>query len=512
MNSAKKLLQFNFDADDFTRCALKPIEIPSERFAVLKKIMKDHDGKGPEAPNHETLREIYHLFIGTSPSRLSTEFDSLRRIRHLAWVLTYSEAEFPCIVDTSRLQEALQLIENRFRISTLRAVFEALLEAWDSPNASMLRAFVSKHLKDYNGKQEFFQKLRTNIAWYCEENSATQLATALLRSKKKLSDVWSFLDLRDYMNTYPYFGSVAMAYVSISSPRDKAFVENVVEFVKKYKNDTKNRAILSNLIEQLGNDASEDLRQPIQSYVLQKWGDPRLAGSNWREVSNEARQIFTRWITKEDLRFFFDAVARACDDQNFEYRREFWLAYLEHINFCRPVLRRNAESLFRHDPQTLQYYRDRRPATLRGGNRDQHAFIIQMRSYTFVEFSTAGACYVYHNVDLPFELGRSEYHMNELRNQDWAVHRVIHQNSENYYWQKNFTDWIKNEIGIEPLRSYRLDSEDEVDNGQKLEDADKIRINCPNERCRQQLRIPVTEGRLKITCPRCQTTFQYQIG
>ena len=191
----------------------------------------------------------------------------------------------------------------------------------------------------------------------------------------------------------------------------------------------------------------------------------------WRGVSEEAKQISTRWITKEDLRFFFDAIAKACDDDKFTYRKVFWLAYLEHISFCRPVLRRDAEYLFRHNPQTLQYYRERQPATLTGGNNNQHAFIIQMGNHTFVEFSTAAACYAYHNADLPFQLGNSEYHMTELRDQLWAEHRVIHYNSENYYWQVNFASWINDEIGIEPVRSYRL------------EDIDKIRMRLRLNRC-----------------------------
>ncbi len=212
-------------------------------------------------------------------------------------------------------------------------------------------------------------------------------------------------------------------------------------------------------IEKLGIDASESLRQPVQSYALQKWQDPRIAGADvrWCNVSDEARRIFMQWITKEDLRFFFDVVAKACGDPKFAYRKAFWLAYLEHIAFCRPVLRREAEYLFGNDPQALQYYRNRRPAILRGGNRDQHAFIIQMADYTFVEFSTAGACYVYSKDNLPFELGDTEYHMEELRSPLWAKSRVIHKSSERYSWQEEFASWLADEIDTQPLRSYRLD-------------------------------------------------------
>ncbi|MBP7653760.1 hypothetical protein KA977_10075 [Candidatus Dependentiae bacterium] len=36
----------------------------------------------------------------------------------------------------------------------------------------------------------------------------------------------------------------------------------------------------------------------------------------------------------------------------------------------------------------------------------------------------------------------------------------------------------------------------------------KITIDCPV--CRQKLRIPLTKGKLKITCPRCAAIFFYE--
>ena len=509
MNSTKKLLQFEFNADSFARRAPQLTAIPSERFAVLKKIIKDHEGKEYDMPNQEDLRQIYQLFMSAPLNRLSSEFASLRRTRQLAWVLTYTENGLPRIVDTPRLRDALQLVEKRFRISAVLGIFDALMKAWDTPNAGMLRVFLKKHLTHYTGSRKFVQKLKAHMTWYCAENGMTQLATHLLRSRKKLSDVWTYLELPDYMHGYSYFGAVATAYTSLNNRFDQKTVADIVDFVKKHNNDKTSRTVLSKLIEKLGIDAPEVSRQSVQSYALQEWQDPRIAGGDvrWRDISDEARQIFTRWITKEDLRFFFDVVAKACGDSKFEYRKAFWLAYLEHISFCRPVLRKDAEYLFRYDEQALEYYQNRRPATLKGGTKDQHAFIIQMYDFTFVEFSTAGACYVYYNydiddnLDLPFELGNVEYNMNELRSWESAIHRVIHSRSSQYYWQNNFASWLEDEIGIETSRSY-----------QDKEGSSESRIDCPNEECKQTLRIrQATKGWLRITCPKCRTIFRYEV-
>ena len=459
MNSARELLQFDFDADEFVRRAPKPTAIPPEIVADLERIERKHNRMCDIPEREEDQCEIYHLFFNAiRTGRLRAEFDSLRRIRRLAWGLTYSEENLPRIVDTPNLHDALQLIDDRFRISMLLGVFDALLKAWDAWGASLLRAFVSRHLATYDGHRRFVQNLQANLAWYCEENGATQLAMNLLRTPMKISDVWSYLNLPDYTHDYRYFGAVAEAYVTPNRLLDRESVADIVTFVKTHRDDKTSRAIVSRIIERLGMGASEDLRQPVQSYVFREWQDPRLAGGDvrWREVSDEAKRIFTKWITEEDLRFFFDIVAQACNDRKFAYRKAFWLAYFEHISFCRPVLGRNVHRLLRNNPQALQYYRERQPATLTGGKSDQHAFIIQMGDHTFVEFSTAAACYVYDDASRPFELGDSEYHVNELRNQSLAKHRVNHIGSERYYWQKKFASWIRSELGIKPLRSYRL--------------------------------------------------------
>jgi hypothetical protein len=463
VNSARELLQFNFNASTFARRALQPTQILQQTLDTLEDIIQRHGDTEHEPANREDLRQIYRLFIDAHLTRrLHAEFDSLRRTRQLAWALTYSEDGLPRIVDTSQLNDALRLIENRFSVSALLGVFDAVLQAWDTLNAERLRVFVRRHLTNYEGRRTFVQKLKANMRWYCEENSTTQLAMTLLRSQEKLSEVWKYLELPDYTHSYPYFGAVAEAYIALHRSVNRETLEDIIEFVEQHNNDKTSRSVLSKLIEQLGYEAAEHLRQPLQSYVLREWGDSRITGgaARWRGVSDEAKQIFTRWITREDLRFFFDVVARACNDQKFAYRQAFWLAYLEHISFCRPVLRRNARDLFRNDPQILEYYRERRPATLTGGDSSHHAFIIQMGNHTFVEFSTAAACYIYNNANLPFQLGDPEYDMTELRDQLWADHRVIHHNSENYYWQANFASWINSELEIKPVRSYRLENSD----------------------------------------------------
>ena len=81
--------------------------------------------------------------------------------------------------------------------------------------AGLLRAFVRRHLADYDGRRRFVLNLRDNLPWYCEENGATRVAMSLIREQKKLSKVWSHLNLPDHTHRYRYFGAVAEAYVAL---------------------------------------------------------------------------------------------------------------------------------------------------------------------------------------------------------------------------------------------------------------------------------------------------------
>ena len=460
MNPTKNLLRFGFKDSSLVRRAFEFSNSQpklNELIEKLKKIENLHHSGMRKSTNTEDIRQIYRHFIQASKTgTLRTDFIKPSSIRKLAWALTYAENQSPydqSIVDNAgRLKKALELIETHYSINALLGVYDALLKVWDSKNAGMLRTFVRKQLTNYNGRRRFIKKLKLNSAWYCNEDGARQLAGSLHRNQENIADIWTYLELPDHMHGYRYFSNVAEAYVTLNNRLGRPFVEDIVRFVEVNHDDKSSRYILTKLIEKLGSDASVNHRQPVQSFGLREWQDPRISGSEirWRDVSENAQRIFTQWITAEDLRLFFDVVAKACADEKFAYRKEFWMAYLEHITFCRPVLRNDVENIIRSDRQILEYYKTRRPATLKGSAPDQHAFIIQMKNYTFVEFSTAGACYVYSDNSRPFGLGDSEYFMTRLRNSRQAAHRLIHSNSEGYYWQSQFEDWIRWHLRIAP--------------------------------------------------------------
>ncbi len=462
MNEAKKLLQFGFKTEKFCRTAFK-VEDGQLRLAKLSEslmeIEKKHSMGTPIGLRPEDIQLVYRRFIQTSNTgAFHRTFSDKKTARKLAWALTYSEKHAPydqsIASHEGRLVNALGVIRVHCNERALFGVFNALLQEWHVRTAGLIRAFLRTQLGKYVGRRKSILKLKASTAWYCDQKGATQLALSLHRDMKKLAEIWTYLELPSHMNSYSYFGFVAEAYVAINRNLGRSFLEDIVQFIKIHNDDKRARTILARLIEILGIEASEHLRQPVQTFALQSWQDPRITGAaiRWRGISDNAVTIFKHWITKDDLRFFFDLVAKACDDDKFQHRKDFWMTYLSHIVFCRPVLRSDVERILGKDPEALQYTQTRRPAKLKGGTQDQHAFIIQMQEHTFVEFSTAGACYVYRDGNRPFPMDAKEYRMDLLRNREKALHRVIHSSSKGrpWAWQERFSAWIYQNLGVRP--------------------------------------------------------------
>lgn len=75
------------------------------------------------------------------------------------------------------------------------------------------------------------------------------------------------------------------------------------------------------------NDAPPDgIRAGLVEKLVEKHGDPRLrSGGTWARVASGCMRAMHRWLTREDMRFFADAVDSIQKDPMWSQRRDFWL-------------------------------------------------------------------------------------------------------------------------------------------------------------------------------------------
>lgn len=121
-------------------------------------------------------------------------------------------------------------------------------------------------------------------------------------------------------------------------------------------------------------------------------GDPRLPQQEapWSHLSQEARQRVVHWLSREDMRFFFDRVLPESKDQ--EERKTFWMRYTPRVLRSRPLLNA-ADSQRLHDLlQQIPMYTRHFGAVVAVAS----AFLIDFGPLVVVQVNALSeGCYVY---------------------------------------------------------------------------------------------------------------------
>lgn len=196
---------------------------------------------------------------------------------------------------------------------------------------------------------------------------------------------------------------------------------------------------------------SGEVRNRLQRFFLKHLGDPRWPGERvrWTGVSEEARRIITRWLAREDITVFFEILSRAVDHRTWEYRREFWTAYLPHIDATWVVLSPDVEAVI--GPQVRERIASGACGEFTGSNQRRSMLAIEMKGWVFVEWTHAGSCRGWPKQEFPLVLGEKTYRISQVTGilPTYRV-RVKHHGSENYRWQAQFSEWLHRNLGLPP--------------------------------------------------------------
>lgn len=176
-------------------------------------------------------------------------------------------------------------------------------------------------------------------------------------------------------------------------------------------------------------------------------GNPRFGNSrfNWNTVSQKTKDIFSQWLSTEDLEIFFKIVNATASDKQWKYREKFWRAYLPNIIKTKIFLGNDAKRLAAQIKSKV----DLRHGTLRGSTANQSVFVFQIGRHIFSEWSHNGKLRV-HEVEATFNLFDTAEALFEndsisrdvlVRNfiAEWTHYPHEGQNS----WQGKVRDWMR---------------------------------------------------------------------
>jgi hypothetical protein len=249
--------------------------------------------------------------------------------------------------------------------------------------------FTVKELFRYSGKDRTIAKWKEGSKILLENNAAASFAEKELVSDlndiKIAADLWAINEDSAFMRF-----AVVNAFEQILGKIRITAVKNYI-FHKLLNWDGWRinidgfRHMISKLI--LAPEATtyhDELRSKILNHPM--LGDPRLPANRnkWLNMKEEAKKQFIAWLSKEDIKFFFDNILKGHDPHG---RRDFWLKYVDSMLQSRPFL--SEATAF-----PLKSNRDINFGNLSGG-QNKAAFVLDFGPLIAVEFSEIGYAYLY---------------------------------------------------------------------------------------------------------------------
>ena len=178
-----------------------------------------------------------------------------------------------------------------------------------------------------------------------------------------------------------------------------------------------------------------------------RFGDGRI---KWKEVSPKSKDIFSHWLSAEDLEIFFEIVNATAQDKQWKYREKFWRAYLPRIVKTKIFLGYDAKRL----AAQIKGKVDLKNGDLRGATANQSVFVFQIGRYIFSEWSHNGKLRV-HEVEATlnlFDTAEDFFEKGTISRDvlvENSIAQWIHSSPKTYSWQGNVSGWLREKCGID---------------------------------------------------------------
>lgn len=372
----------------------------------------------------------------------------------LPWLLFHGKAPQPATW-FGFIEAAIEDFRKQQRWSRLNVWIHVYLRHYDAGGepTKKLAQFIQHSLAQYVGAQPRLINWKNRMLFLFTSNGVKNTLSWLLDSDLSTDDALAGLGFEGELAFSPFITDLLDHAIIKCSQDPPDGMNRIVDLLEvpsgrgpKPRDLRKVKNAASILIKTAAQKPSVPIDKTLYPVFLRHLTDPRLPGgrTRWADVAPESVKLFTQWLAREDLTFFFSLVDRTAKDSHWQDRRVFWESYLKHIEMTWVVLGTQARRLVvgTHLEATLN---DRRYGRLSKARHDQSVFLIQMGGHVFVEWSHDGASRMWKQQEAPFDFGSREYEGPDLRAPNF-VERFTHQGN----WQPRVITSIYRHTGLQP--------------------------------------------------------------
>lgn len=353
-------------------------------------------------------------------------------------------------------------------------------ESDEIENSDGLRNLLQDKIRNYNGRSSRVKTWKENADLLFKNNAEESIGKKILERSLTIDEFLKSLRLSTELRDSQFSIRIIKQMVDIVADRFPRFIRQAIKNLKIKRPDGNiekrskelARYAASNILKAAGYDCTKKRKDLIRDELIQHLGDPRAGSnrSNWSGVDEESKKVFKQWLSQRDIEFFFEVVSetenKIAKNTHWRYRKKFWEAYLPYIENTWVVMGSRAEkmakSLFtKQDINKLNY------GKLRGANSRQSVFFMRIQGYDIGEYSHSGKTRIWKSNESRLDFRRKSIHVDKFRKHDnynnpnaqnVSIKQFRHYNSHQYSWQSNIASWFNRKIGIEPIKSYRLNS------------------------------------------------------
>lgn len=337
------------------------------------------------------------------------------------------------------------------RSRAIRGLMASYHETWlkdSAPLASILRS----RLSSMDRVRGVVERWVYHVDELVGAGAAARFGAACLTSRLSVSKRLSDFGLTA-VSRFARAAATELVESAIEARGDDATFEFLVQRVFPHDNAVLSAAVWGKAFDSLVQDtkraSSDDARQRLIDLALQTRGlpDPRIQTAEWQNVPQRTRDRVMQWLSKDDLRFFFNLIMQGQSDVQGRY--PFWLKYAGRALRARLVV--GDADVARLATQLEAFrQRGRSYARMKGagsGNANASAFIMDFGPVTIVEFSRPNSsCFVYKNDDTGgyIDLLHSHFAWSQLKNTKAGAY-YPHSSG----WENRFRNWLAG-YGVRP--------------------------------------------------------------
>lgn len=194
-----------------------------------------------------------------------------------------------------------------------------------------------------------------------------------------------------------------------------------------------------------------------QQFIFETIGDPRASKNHfaWQRVGEEKRNWFVGVLSRGDLREFLETMTDGQGDEVYQYRKQFWLQYVDHAINAKIMLGNNAYyGLQRQNPDMWQRFKTSPETYSRLEDTERSCVFIDFGTFKVIEGTHSAKLRVY--IETPIDLSARSYqyqefyHLRKNRPVPNVIKEFSHYESQRYSWQNRVRNYLNKNFQINP--------------------------------------------------------------